>query len=129
MPQIERTTSGMIDPSTETIQATIDSLRAPLASGSVVYAATINSLLAMWRSFNDHYHQTADLWSTGFGNTRTSPDGDNYDTNPENTSRMGGTEPADVEVGDTIYATKHEEIKNAMLQANGHFHTIDDRAA
>ena len=127
MPQIERTTSGMVDPSSGTIQTTIDSLRAPLASGSVVYASTINSLLAMWRSFNDHYHQTSDLWSIGEGNLGTYPGGENYDTNPENTSRMGGTEPADVEAGTIIYATKHEEIKNAMLGSNGHSHTIDDR--
>lgn len=127
MPQIARTTSGMVDPSSGTIQATIDILKVSMGVGSVASAATINSLLALWRSFNDHYHQTADLWSSGYGNASPYPAGDNYDTNPENTSRMGGTEPADVEVGTIIYATKHEEIKNAMLGSNGHSHTIDDR--
>lgn len=130
MPSVERTTSGMIDPSTATIQGTIDGLRIPLAIGSVVSAATINSLLAMWRSFNDHYHQTGDLFGDGYGNTGSYAAGaNNWDTNPENTSRMGGTEPVDVVAGDTIYATKHEEIKNAILTSNGHFHTIDDRTA
>lgn len=127
MPQIERITSGMVDPSSGTIQATIDILKVSMGVGSVASAATINSLLALWRSFNDHYHQTSDLWSNGFGNASPYPGGDNYDTNPENTSRMGGTEPANVVAGDTIYATKHEEIKNAMLGSNGHSHTIDDR--
>ena len=127
MPQIARTTSGMIDPNTETIQATIDVLKISMGVGSVASAATINSLLALWRSFNDHFHSTSDLWSSGYGNASPYPGGDNYDTNPENTSRMGGTEPADVEAGTIIYATKHEEIKNAMLGSNDHSHTIDDR--
>ena len=96
MPSVERTTSGMIDPSSATIQGTIDGLRIPLAIGSVVSAATINSLLAMWRSFNDHYHQTGDLFGDGYGNTGSYAAGaNNWDTNPENTSRMGGTEPVE----------------------------------
>lgn len=125
MPTITRTTSGMIDPATGTIQSSIDSLRSVFIAGADIQASHINSLLAIWRSFNDHYHQTADYAFEAYGNT--APTATFYDTNPENTSRMGGSEPADVSAGDTITAAKHEEIRVAISSANNHTHTIDDR--
>ena len=125
MPTINRTTSGMTDPSTGTIQSSIDSLRSSFTAGDSIQASHLNSLLSIWRSFNDHYHTTADYAFEAYGNT--APTGTFYDTNPESTSRMGGTEPADVSAGDVITAAKHEEVRGAILQANGHVHTIDDR--
>lgn len=125
MPTINRTTSGMVDPSTGDIQSQIDSLRAALTSGNTISASHINTLLAIWRRFNDHYHTTSDYAFEAYGNTN--PVGTFYDTDPENTSRMGGTEPGDVAAGDFITAAKHEEIRTAILGANNHVHSIDDR--
>jgi hypothetical protein len=115
----------MIDPNTSSIQSSIDSLRSSFTAGDTIQASHINSLLSIWRSFNDHYHQTTDYAFEAFGNT--APTGSFYETDPENTSRMGGTEPSDVSAGDVITASKHQEIRTSILQSNGHSHSIDDR--
>jgi hypothetical protein len=127
MAQSERTTSGMIGPDSATIQATINTLKDAMVIGATVQATHINSLLSMWRQFNDHYHSVSDLYGIdNYGNVGRY--GTAWDSpNPKNTDAMGGTEPADVTSGDTILATKHEEIKNALLTANGHAHNIYDR--
>jgi hypothetical protein len=127
MAQSERTTSGMIGPDSATIQATINTLKDAMVIGATVQAAHINSLLSMWRQFNDHYHSVSDLYGIdNYGNVGRY--GTAWDSpNPKNTDAMGGTEPADVTSGDTILASKHEEIKNALLGANDHAHNIYDR--
>lgn len=124
MPTITRTTSGMIDPATGTVQASINSLRASFTAGNEITASHINTLLAIWRSFNDHYHSTDDYAFEAYGNTY--PVGSYYAASPRYTSRMGGTEPADVTAGDTITSAKHEEIRGAITQANGHYHSVED---
>lgn len=129
MAQISRTTSGMTGPNSSTIQASIDSLRGSFAAGAVIQASHINSLLAVWRSFNDHYHTVADLAGINdYGNTN--PNGysttGTFNSSNKATAAMGGFEPADVSVGDTITAAKHEEIRVAFQSSNDHVHSIDD---
>lgn len=132
MPTINRTTSGMKGPLSSTVQATIDSLRSTFVANTDIQASHINSLLALWRSFNDHYHTADnDLYGIAdYGNTN--PPGyssaGSYD-GAKNTGAMGGAEPTDVAVGDTILASKHEEIRVAFQSANDHVHTIDDRSS
>ena len=134
MPTINRTTSGMVSPSSATIQSSIDSLRTSIAAGATIQASHINSLLAIWRSFNDHYHTVDDLIGIAdYGNTNPPGYSASGTFSPVNgsksTSSMGGTEPADVSVGDLITAAKHEEIRLAISAANDHIHTIDDVAS
>jgi hypothetical protein len=132
MPTINRTTSGMKGPLSSTVQSSIDSLRADFVAGNTITAQRINDLIGVWKSFNDHYHSVDnDLFGIyDFGNKNTggySTTGD-YD-GAKNTGAMGGFEPADVSVGDTITAAKHEELRSAFQSANDHVHTIDDRSS
>ena len=63
-----------------------------------------------------------------FGNTN--PPGysstGTYNSTSKATAAMGGYEPADVAIGDTILASKHEEIRVALQSSNDHVHSIDD---
>lgn len=138
MPTINRTTSGMVFPTvpsnsvyTSTVQGWIDSLRSSFTAGNTIQAAHINSLLDIWRNFNDHYHTVPDMIgifdygnaaSPGYSSSGTfSPTGgDKW------TGTLGGVEPANVSVGDVITAAKHEELRAAISLANDHVHTIDD---
>ena len=125
MPTITRTTTGMMDPWQADVKSTIATAKANFVADTVISASHINSLLSVWRRWNDHYHETADYAFEAYGNTAST--GTFYDTNPENTGRLGGTEPADVAAGDIVTSAKHEEIRSAVLGANDHTHTIDDR--
>ena len=128
MPTITRTTSGMIDPSAGSIQSSVDSIRALFVAGAVIEASHYNAIFNIWRSFNTHYHQTADYAFEAYGNTAST--GTFYDTNPENTGRLGITNYADEEfvtAGETILAYDHGILRLRMNQLNDHTHTIDDR--
>ena len=129
MPTINRTTSGMKGPLSSTVQATIDSLRSTFVADATIQASHINSILALWRSFNDHYHSVDnDLYGIfDYGNGANPPysSSGSYD-GAKNTAAMGGFEPADVAIGDTILASKHEEIRVALQSSNDHVHSIDD---
>jgi hypothetical protein len=132
MATIERTTSGMVNPTSSEIKSQVQALKTSFAAGNVVEASHINSLLSIWRSFNDHYHTTSDLYGINdYGNISGGYSGaGNYDTDPENTSGVNdASDPEDVAVGDVITATKYQEIRSAILVANGHTHSIDDRTA
>ena len=139
MPTITRTTSGMIGPDTATVQTLLQNARANFVAGNIIHADHINTLLYAFLVFNDHYHQTADYAFEAYGNT--APTGTFYDTNPENTSRMYAAngyqgwdgnqanyyEVYSPETGQVITAEKHEAIRNFFINANGHYHSIDDR--
>ena len=139
MPTITRTTSGMIDPSADSIQSRVNNLRARFTAGNTIQASDVNELNSMYIYFNDHYHQTDDYAFEAYGNT--APTGTFYDTNPENTSRMYAAngyqgwdgnqanyyEVYSPETGQVITAEKHEAIRNFFINANGHYHSIDDR--
>lgn len=130
MPTIVRTTSGMISPSSGDIKASISTAKGNFVSGTVIAASQINSLLAVWRTWNDHYHQTSDYANEAYGNRPSA--GTFYANDPDYTDALGGNEPADVVAGDVILAQTHEEIRTALvgsssvLGANDHGHYIDD---
>lgn len=128
MAQITRTTSGMVGPTSASLQTTITDLKAAIAAGSTITAAQINSLISCWNSFNNHYHTVPDQWYLQFGNTYQYVT--SYDNNPENTSASVGT-TADISnvlaTGDTITAALHQSLRTSILSGNDHYHTIDDR--
>lgn len=128
MPQITRTTSGMVGPTSASLQTTITDLKAAIAAGSTITAAQVNSLISCWNSFNNHYHTVPDQWWEAYGNT--SPYSTSYDNNPENTSASLGTStdiPDVIAVGDNISATLHQTLRTSILSGNDHYHSIDDR--
>lgn len=131
MPTINRTTSGMKYPFSSDIQAAIDAARGNFSTGATIQATHVNGILAIWRLFNDHYHTVdndlygiQDYGNVGGGYSSSG----NYD-GAKNSAAMGGFEPTDVTVGDTITAAKHEEIRVAFQSANDHVHSIDDRTS
>ena len=131
MPTINRTTTGMKGPLSSTVQTTIDSLRSNFVANTDIQASHINSILALWRSFNDHYHTIDnDLFGIqDYGNVGGGYSSAGSYDGSKDTGAMGGFEPANVAIGDTITAVKHEEIRVAFLSANDHVHTIDDRSS
>jgi len=124
MPTITSTSSGMIAPTSADVKETIQSIKANFVPGSVITASQINSLMMVWRWWNDHYHQTSDYSFEAYGNTPSA--GTYYAQNPDYTAALGGNEPADVAAGEIITAAKHEELRTAYNGANDHTHAWDD---
>jgi hypothetical protein len=141
MPTINRTTSGMIAPSTATIQARIDALRSAFTQGNTITADQINELNGMFTYFNDHYHSVDnDLFGIqDYGNVGGGYSSSGSYDGAKNTGTMidarglqgnqndGG--PGGVNVGDTITADYHNALRTMFVAANGHYHTIDDRTS
>ena len=133
MPTIERTTTGMQDPSSSEIETTLRDLRSKLVSGRIVYAADINQLINLWNRFNDHYHRADDLYGIdNYGNVG-SYGGGAYDTGNEATYRLqdsGVSNAADmstISTSDVFTAAKHNEMSARFNSTNGHKHYFDDR--
>ena len=133
MATIERTSTGMQDPSSSEIETTIADLRSKLVSGRIVYAADINQLISLWNRFNDHYHRTDDLYGIdNYGNVGSYGGGGAYDYANEPTYRLqdGGGWYGDqggVSTSTVFSASLHNEFAARFNSTNGHAHLFDDR--
>lgn len=147
MSQIQRTTSGMIDPDTGTVQTRINNAKAAFYSGNVIRQSHLYDLLWCFYVFNDHYHSVSNdligIKDYGDGGFNGSYNTSGVYAGGKNTSRMfasNGTQGWDggqgsfyeagiPTAGDVITAAKYNEICNFFNLANGHYHTIDDVTA
>lgn len=133
MPTIERTSTGMIDPSSSDTESTLRSLRDRLVSGRIIYASDINALISLWNRFNDHYHRADDLYGIdNYGNVGSYGGAGAYDTTNEATQRLqdnGGwtTDQGGVNTSTVFTAGLHNEFAARFNSANGHAHLFDDR--
>ena len=136
MPSIDRTSTGMQDPSSSEIETTIADLRTKLVAGRIIYASEINQLINLWNRFNDHYHRADDLYGIdNYGNVASYGGTGAYDTQNEATYRLqdsGVTNAGDmstVSTSETFSASKHNEMVDRFNSANGHKHSFDDRTS
>jgi len=134
MPSIDRTSTGMQDPSSSEIETTIADLRTKLVAGRIIYASEINQLINLWNRFNDHYHRADDLYGIdNYGNVGSYGGGGAYDTTNEATYRLQDSgvgnagDMGTVSTSDTFSASKHNEMADKFNSANGHKHYFDDR--
>jgi hypothetical protein len=133
MPTIERTSTGMQDPSSVDTETSLRSLRDRLVAGRIIYASDINDLIALWNRFNDHYHRTDDLYGIdNYGNVGSYGGGGVYDYANEPTYRMqdnGGwnADQGYVNTNTVFSAGLHNEFAARFNSANGHGHLFDDR--
>ena len=141
MTTANRTTSGMIAPSTATIQTRIDALRSAFVQGNTITADNISELNNIFTYFNDHYHTVDDLYGIrdygdrdppGYGNGGSWEYGKATGTMIDTRGLQGNQNdggPGAVNIGDTITADYHNALRTMFLAANGHYHTIDDRTS
>lgn len=134
MPTIERTSTGMQDPSSSEIETTIADLRTKLVAGRIIYASEINQLINLWNRFNDHYHRADDLYGIdNFGNVGSYGGSGAYDTTNEATYRLQDSGVANagdmstISTSEVFSAGKHNEMAAKFNSSNGHKHYFDDR--
>ena len=133
MPTIERTSTGMIDPSAVETENLLRSLRSRLVSGRIIFASDINDLISLWNRFNDHYHRADDLYGIdNFGNEQKYGADGRYDIANEHTQRLqnnGGwtSDQGGVNTSIVFTAGLHNEFAARFNSANGHAHLFDDR--
>ena len=112
-------------------QNTINYLKGTMVAGAKIYASDINALISLWNSFNGHTHGISDLYGIkNFGNTN--PPGYSTNGNYENDTTGGPTLNGDiggVGQGGLIYASKVNELVNALSGQGNHYHGWDDRSS
>lgn len=112
-------------------QGVIDTLKVNMASGKVIYASDINSLISLWNSFNGHTHGISDLYGIkNFGNTN--PSGYSTNGNYENDTTDAANLSADISgvgQGSLVYAAKVNELVTAFSGRGNHSHTWADRTS
>ena len=112
-------------------QGVIDTLKVNMASGKVIYASDINSLISLWNSFNGHTHGISDLYGIkNFGNTN--PSGYSTNGNYENDTTDAANLSADISgvgQGSLVYAAKVNELVTAFRGRGNHSHTWADRTS
>lgn len=113
-------------------QNTINYLKGVMVQNARINVADINSLISLWNSFNDHTHGLQDRYGIkDFGNTNPS----GYATDPgsyENDTTGGPSLNGDiggVGSGGVIYASKINELVNAVSGGASHYHGWDDRSS
>ena len=130
-----KNTSGMVNYST--VQDLLTTLLTNINSGNIITATDINNLISAYNNFIGHYHTVNDLygiWNYGDGaGTPYSSAGDYENTDPTSALLLNGGSSASsltgVTAGDSITASKHNEIKDAVVALNNHKHTWDDRTS
>lgn len=101
----------------------IAGLRNNIQSGNNINASDITSLINLINSWLGHYHTYDDAYQLAtFGNNG---DRGNY-YEDKNTASIGGSIPG-ISQGDTIFADKHNDMRNKINTLGNHNHTIDDR--
>jgi hypothetical protein len=106
-------------------QNTINYLKGVMVAGAKVYAADVNSLIALWNSFNSHTHGITDAYQLAtYGNNG---DRNNY---YENDTTNGPNLNGDIGlISNTtvISSAKINELVNGVANGANHSHTWSDR--
>jgi len=104
----------------------INSLRAAITSGSTIYANDLNRISTLINNMNGHYHNYTDTYQQAtYGNN-----GDRtLYTESKNTSGPDSviTSPTNTFANQSITASRHNELRNAINAIAYHNHGIDDR--
>lgn len=135
MATLTKNTSGMVNYST--VQDLLTTLLTNINSGNLITATDINNLIQAYNTFIGHYHTIDDLygiWNYGDGlGTPYSSAGNYENSDPSGTLLLSGGSGASsvsgVAAGDSITATKHNEIRDVVVALNNHYHTWDDRTS
>lgn len=135
MATLTKNTSGMVGYST--VQDLLTTLLTNINSGNLITATDINNLIQAYNTFIGHYHTIDDLYGIqDYGDGLNSPysASGNYElSDPSGTLLLSGGSGASslsgVAAGDSITATKHNEIQSAVVALNNHYHTWDDRTS
>lgn len=145
MATITKNTSGMTGNrfgKPQDIQDLINTLLVNIKAGNVITASDINNVMFAQLSFLYHYHTVDDLYGLwNYGDGRPGIDqpilyssSGSYELS-DSTSLVllsdGSAPPTAtvIQVGDTITASKHNEIRNSILALQNHKHTWDDRTS
>jgi hypothetical protein len=108
----------------------ITTLRTNMASGSVIYANDVNTLITLINSWLGHYHNYDDAYQLAtFGNNGDRTNYTESKNSSDVTSSMSISTISGVTSGDTIVATKHNEMRNRCSTMAHHYHSIDDRTS
>jgi hypothetical protein len=127
----ERTPVSIIYGATEfnsydTMIAEINSLRAAVTSGGTIYANDLNRISTLINNMNGHVHNYTDTYQEAtYGNN-----GDRtLYTESKNTSGPDSviTSPTNTFANQSITASRHNELRNAINAIAYHNHGIDDR--
>jgi hypothetical protein len=112
---------------------TIANLRTAIASGNTVTAAAINDLIGMINAWDNHTHTYTDYYQQAtFGNNGDRTNYQESKTTDKHDEEGGGLLSFNiftVNAGDTITATKHNEMKNVANKLRSHYHVINDRTS
>ena len=106
----------------------ITNLRGKISSGGVVYADDVNTLIGWLNSWDNHTHTYTDMYQTAtFGNN-----GDRGTYTEAKTTAghdQANADIANVSVGTTITAAKHNEMAAVSNTLIAHNHVINDRTS
>lgn len=132
MASTSRGTSG-ITYDVNSFQNRLNALRSKFVANGSITAADWNELISLWNTFNDHTHNVSDLYGIrdygdGLGNPGYADAGNyEYETlyGPSNLNGDIGSVQSDT----IIYASKQNELSNALGGGANHYHGWDDRSS
>jgi len=128
MPQVTRTTNGMNN--NGTVQTYVNNTSGKYSTGRLIYASDINILINGFNTINDHVHSGIyDLYGQDtYGNISTYGASAVEETNGNTSAPIGmNANISTVSSGQTVTASKYNEMANAANAARSHYHTWDDR--
>lgn len=103
----------------------ISTLRANIASNNTITSSDINNLIGLINNWLGHYHTYDDAYQLAtYGNNG---DRNNYYVD-KNSAAIGGS-VGGVTSGQSIAASKHNEMRNSIATLASHTHSIDDRTS
>lgn len=103
----------------------IGTLRANIASNNTITSSDINNLISLINNWLGHYHTYDDAYQLAtYGNNG---DRNNYYVD-KSSSTIGGS-IGGISSGDSISASKHNEMRNNVAALASHTHSIDDRTS
>ena len=118
---------------------TVNTLKISMAAGNKIYASDVNSLISLYNTMNSHYHRYDDAYQlptygTGYGDNPGGAlsgagtwDRTNYYEDKDTSVPVSGASIGGISVGNTITASKHNEIATQSRNLSSHYHTINDR--
>lgn len=126
-----RTTNGMNN--NGTVQGFVNNTSGKFVTGRVIFASDINQIINGFNNLNDHVHGGIDdLYGIdNFGNVGSYGSSGAYEETNANTSGPVGMngDVGTVSAGQTVTASKYNEMANAANAARSHHHTWDDRTS
>jgi hypothetical protein len=105
--------------------AIISSLRSTVTSNATITASDVNNLISLINNWLGHYHTYDDAYQLAtYGNNG---DRNNYYVDKNSATVGGGV--GGISAGDSIFASKHNEMRNSVASLASHTHSIDDRTS